>query len=186
MGMAKGLTAIVVVENSSSMVKPNLLAQHGLSLLLRIDITDSEKLTILMDTGPSHNTILHNVDALGIDLRGVDIVFLSHRHYDHTGGLVSVVERVGKKVPIIAHPSVFEPKLKVEPYLKYIGPPFTRSSVEAVAGMVLCAKNSVNVAKGVMTSGEVDRTTAFEKTEGFHTIKEGQFVEDYLPDDRRS
>lgn len=182
--MAKGLTLTVVVENSASSEKPTLLAQHGLSLLLRVDVTDSEKVTILMDTGPTLNTILHNVDAMNIDLRMVDVIFLSHGHYDHTGGLISVLGRIGKKVPIVAHPSVLEPKLKVDPYLKYIGPPFTLHSVEAAGGVMLCAKNAVGLVKGVVTSGEVERITSFEKTEGFYTIKDGKFVEDRLADDQ--
>jgi len=141
-------------------------------------------MTILVDTGPSSSTILHNIDAMKIDTRIIDAVFLSHGHYDHTGGLVSILGRIGKKVPVIAHPSVFEPKLKIKPHLKYIGPPFTRSEVEAAAGMMLCAKNPVKLAEGIMTSGEVERVTAFEKTQGFYTIKEGKFVDDNLPDDQ--
>lgn len=182
--MVKGLMLTVVVEDSASMKKTNLLAQHGLSLLLKIDLTDSDRVNVLMDTGPSPDAALHNIDALNIDLRMVNIIFLSHGHYDHTGGLVSILGRIGKKVPLIAHPSVFEPKLKVEPYLKHIGLPFTPSMVELAGGIILCAKNSIDLAKGVMTSGQAERSTTFEKTEGFYTVKEEQFIEDHLPDDQ--
>ncbi|MGB9659973.1 MAG: MBL fold metallo-hydrolase [Nitrososphaerales archaeon] len=182
--MVKGLMLTVVVENSASIKKPNLLAQHGLSLLLEINLTDSKRVNILMDTGPSPDTVLHNVDALNIDLRIVDIIFLSHGHYDHTSGLIGILGRIGKKVLLMAHPSVFEPKLKIEPYLKYIGSPFTPSTVELAGGIILCAKNSIDLAKRVLTSGQVERSTTFEKTEGFHTIKEEQFIEDHLPDDQ--
>ncbi|MBY9020404.1 MAG: MBL fold metallo-hydrolase [Candidatus Lokiarchaeota archaeon] len=30
-------------------------------------------------------------------------MLLSHRHYDHTGGLIKLLERINKKVPIISH-----------------------------------------------------------------------------------
>ena len=33
------------------------------------------------------------MDRLGVDLRGIDLVFLSHGHYDHSGGILSFVER---------------------------------------------------------------------------------------------
>ena len=182
--MIKGLTLTVVIENTASMEKSSLLAQHGLSLLLEIDFVNSDKVTVLMDTGPSPETTLHNVGAMGVDLSMVDIVFLSHGHYDHTGGLIGVLKRLGKKVPVIAHPSVFEPKLKSEPHLKSIGSPCTLSEVEAAGGIMLCAKNTINLGKGVMTSGQIERSTTFEKTQGFQTIKEGLFIEDYLPDDQ--
>jgi 7,8-dihydropterin-6-yl-methyl-4-(beta-D-ribofuranosyl)aminobenzene 5'-phosphate synthase len=182
--MVKGLTLTVLIEDSASVKKPNLLAQHGLSILLNIDLTDSERLNVLMDTGPSPDTTLHNIDALNIDPKTFDVIFLSHGHYDHTGGIIGILRRIGKKVPLIAHPSIFEPKLKVEPYLKYIGLPFTPSTVEVAGGIILCAKSNIDLAKGVMTSGQVERSTTFEKTEGFHTIKEGQFIKDNLPDDQ--
>jgi 7,8-dihydropterin-6-yl-methyl-4-(beta-D-ribofuranosyl)aminobenzene 5'-phosphate synthase len=42
--------------------------------------------TILFDTGNSADGFEHNVKALGVDLRQVDIAVLSHRHYDHISG----------------------------------------------------------------------------------------------------
>ena len=76
--------------------------------------------------------MLHNADALHIDPEEIDLICLSHGHYDHTGGLHGhAAEEEGSEVPIIAHPDIFAPKLKVRPYLKYIGAPFTRDQVEA-------------------------------------------------------
>ena len=42
--------------------------------------------TILFDTGNSADGFEHNVKALGVDLKQVDIAVLSHRHYDHISG----------------------------------------------------------------------------------------------------
>jgi len=54
---------------------------------------------ILFDTGADRMIELLNIDRLGIDLRQVDALFLSHPHGDHTGGLSGVLERVtGTKV----------------------------------------------------------------------------------------
>ncbi len=39
-----------------------------------------------MDLGPSGET-LENAKKLGIDLRRIDTVILSHDHYDHSGGI---------------------------------------------------------------------------------------------------
>ncbi len=43
--------------------------------------------TVLFDTGGKGDLLLQNMRALGLDLQAVDVVFLSHQHNDHTGGL---------------------------------------------------------------------------------------------------
>jgi 7,8-dihydropterin-6-yl-methyl-4-(beta-D-ribofuranosyl)aminobenzene 5'-phosphate synthase len=42
---------------------------------------------ILFDTGNNAEIFAHNVEALGIDLKRLDFVVISHRHADHTSGL---------------------------------------------------------------------------------------------------
>ena len=42
---------------------------------------------ILFDTGNNAKTFEHNVKQLGIDLKRLDAVVISHRHGDHTSGL---------------------------------------------------------------------------------------------------
>ncbi|MCR4715913.1 MAG: MBL fold metallo-hydrolase [Lachnospiraceae bacterium] len=55
---------------------------HGLSFYIK---TNKHKL--LMDLGPS-DISLRNAKMLGIDLKEVDTVVLSHGHYDHSGGII--------------------------------------------------------------------------------------------------
>src|SRR5919204_2312591 len=42
---------------------------------------------ILFDTGNNAQIFEHNVKALGVDLRNLDFVVISHRHADHTSGI---------------------------------------------------------------------------------------------------
>ncbi|MCR5249559.1 MAG: MBL fold metallo-hydrolase [Lachnospiraceae bacterium] len=55
---------------------------HGLSFYV-----ETQRHRILMDLGPSEQT-LENAEHLNIDLRSVDLVVLSHGHYDHSGGIM--------------------------------------------------------------------------------------------------
>ena len=52
---------------------------------------------ILFDTGNNADIFAHNVKALGIDLKRLDFVVVSHRHGDHTAGL-NYLLRVNPKV----------------------------------------------------------------------------------------
>ena len=47
---------------------------------------------ILFDTGNDSDLFRHNVDILGVDLRNLDFVVISHRHGDHTDGLRYLLE----------------------------------------------------------------------------------------------
>jgi 7,8-dihydropterin-6-yl-methyl-4-(beta-D-ribofuranosyl)aminobenzene 5'-phosphate synthase len=63
-------------------------ADWGFSCL----IEGTEK-TILFDTGTDPRILMRNVDALGVDLKKVEQVVLSHEHDDHVGGVFEVLKR---------------------------------------------------------------------------------------------
>lgn len=75
---------ITLMEDS--LYGENLSAEHGLSIYI-----ETEKHKILADTGQSSLT-RKNASALGVDLTSVDTVFLSHGHYDHSGGILSLMD----------------------------------------------------------------------------------------------
>lgn len=54
---------------------------------------------ILFDTGNHADTFERNVQALGIDLKRLDAVVISHRHGDHTSGLTYLL-KMNPDVPI--------------------------------------------------------------------------------------
>ncbi len=56
-------------------------AEHGLSLLIK-----TTKHLILFDAGQS-DLFIRNANRLGVNLEDVDLMILSHGHYDHGGGL---------------------------------------------------------------------------------------------------
>ena len=75
----------VLIENTSQ--NPSILSEHGLSLYIE---TENHKL--LSDCGCT-DAVLKNAVTLGIDLTEVDSVFLSHGHYDHSGGILPFAEQ---------------------------------------------------------------------------------------------
>lgn len=55
-------------------------------------ITGLEK-TILFDTGGDGSLLMENISKLGIDPNIIDLVVLSHEHWDHVGGMESFLEK---------------------------------------------------------------------------------------------
>ena len=82
----------VLIENTTD---SNLKCEHGLSLYM-----EYKNKKILLDAG-STCAFAENADEMGVDLEGVELAFLSHGHYDHSGGFGTFCER-NKRAPIYA------------------------------------------------------------------------------------
>ena len=69
-------------------IKEGTEAGWGFSCL----VEGTEK-TILFDTGANGEILLSNIDNMNVDITKTDLLVLSHNHYDHTGGIESVLSR---------------------------------------------------------------------------------------------
>ena len=69
-----------LIENTEG--RSECLYEHGLSFYIE---TEGHK--ALLDLGQTDHSI-RNAKALGVDLKAVDTVVLSHGHYDHSGGII--------------------------------------------------------------------------------------------------
>ncbi|MDO5411224.1 MAG: MBL fold metallo-hydrolase [Lachnospiraceae bacterium] len=102
-----------LIENTAG--ESGCAFEHGLSFYVE---TDKHKL--LVDTGAT-DAFLMNAEALGIDLREVDSVILSHGHYDHGGGILAFAKQ-NPHAGIYIRDCAFEPLYhKNEQMEKYIG-----------------------------------------------------------------
>lgn len=84
-----------------------LQGEHGLSLL--VEVGDRK---VLFDTGAS-DLFIRNARLMGIDLREVDYLVLSHGHRDHTGGLHHFL-RLNKRATVVCKREALRPKFKDE------------------------------------------------------------------------
>src|SRR5687768_15687966 len=72
----------------------NGMGEWGFAALLEADGR-----RILVDTGARAETVLKNVAELRIDLSDVTDLVLTHNHFDHTGGLITLRREFMKKNP---------------------------------------------------------------------------------------
>ena len=71
------------------------VACHGLSVLLT-GLAGNERHAVLFDVGPYGDVWVANAERLGIDISIIETVFLSHWHWDHSGGFPVVVDAIAK------------------------------------------------------------------------------------------
>ncbi|RLF27072.1 MAG: MBL fold metallo-hydrolase [Thermoplasmata archaeon] len=162
-------------------------AQHGLSLLIEVE-SEKTKKRILFDVGQSAEPILHNMKLLGLDPKTIDMIFLSHCHYDHTQGLLGILKKIEKNnVPIIAHPTIFRSHVVFDPYLRPIGmiEGNTREEIEKYGGKFFLTKTPFPLVNGLFSTGEIEMREDFEKeTEiELYTIEELEIRRDKMIDD---
>jgi len=78
---------ITIIYDNSPMLK-GLQTDWGFSCLVEIG-----KTKLLFDTGDNGDILLSNMEKLKIDPQSIDLVFLSHFHHDHTGGLSAFLKK---------------------------------------------------------------------------------------------
>lgn len=166
-------------ENTAGLA--GLMAEWGLSFLV-----ESEEMNVLFDTGQSLSAS-HNADVMGIDLKTVDKIVLSHGHFDHTGGLKEVLLRAGKEMDIIAHPDIWAAKYnrREGEEARYIGIPFQRQTLESLGACFHLSREPMKISDNIMTTGEIPLVTEYETIEPNLVVKEGAgFKPDKLLDDQ--
>jgi len=78
----------ITIVYDNEVRRKGLTAGWGFSCLVEANGTSR----ILFDTGASGPILLHNMRRLGLDPSAIEVVFISHDHLDHTGGLPYILE----------------------------------------------------------------------------------------------
>ena len=88
----------ITILYDNTTINPQLEADWGFSCLV-----EAHGRNILFDTGADGEILLRNMEVLSIDPLEVSDVFISHCHFDHTGGLshfLNINSRVCVHAPV--------------------------------------------------------------------------------------
>ena len=160
--------------------------QHGIAFLLEV-IAGDERKRVLFDTGQSGQPILDNMEKLRVNPKDIDLVFLSHCHYDHTGGLIAMLKAIDKPVPVIAHPKIFRRNLVKDQNWRHVGLGATKEEISKFGAEWILDNHPRKLVEGVTTTGEIiqEDKVEFEKelTSHLYTMENGKMVNDTMVDD---
>lgn len=56
-------------------------------------LVETPEMVVLFDTGGDPAILAHNIEALGVDVSRIDCIVLSHEHWDHIGGLETILSQ---------------------------------------------------------------------------------------------
>ena len=147
-------------------------ACHGLSVLIT-GRRGAETHRMLFDIGPYPDLWLDNAQRLAIDLATIEHVFLSHWHFDHSGGFPEVVGAIAKArqgaglpAPIVdLHPDRPDQRGILSPsgvmLMLPLEPSF--SDIERAGGRIAANRDPHPICGGFFFgSGAIDRVTEYE------------------------
>jgi len=139
-------------------------AEHGFSMLIRV-LCGRKTVKILFDTGVSADGVIENAKRMGLDLSKVGCVVLSHGHYDHFGGLVSVLKTINKaNLPIIVHEDMLKTRGTANTEGTIRTYPRFPAKEQLGSAQLINTKQPYLIGDGmILVTGEIPRETSFEK-----------------------
>ncbi len=161
---------------SNPFERPQPVAEHGFSVLISVKRGDKSG-TVLFDTGLNPRNFLYNVDALEINVADIQTIILSHGHADHAMGLQGFIQRVGSRsLPLVLHPDAYLERKLVFPNgdETYLPPPRKSDLLRENIQVIEEVGPSMLVEGMILISGEVARTTNFERGFPIHYARREQ------------
>ena len=129
----EGKISIISVYDNYQ-VNPNLWTGWGFGCVIRTPTKN-----ILFDTGGNSSILLSNMEEMNIYPEDIDIVVISHIHFDHVGGLNGFLERNGN----------------IKVYIPASFPDSIREKIKSYGAEYHDVKDSIQISDNVWTTGEM-------------------------------
>ena len=155
----------ILTDNHPGVCTP---AEHGLSYLIEYD---DKKL--LFDSGQS-DMFLKNAAVMNINMKNIDMIILSHGHFDHSNGLGYLSGN-----SMICHPGCFVKRYRKSDHA-YIGLKNSKEELSLSLNLIT-SKEPYKISEKLFFLGEIPRVTGFESQTTSFVFEDGS--PDYVKDD---
>ena len=193
------LTIWVVTDNYYDALRPDtkiakryraapgksIHAEHGLAFYVET-IVNGKVSTCMFDYGLDSTGVMNNLALLGLDLAKVNAFALSHGHFDHWMGAVSILKhnqlRIARGTSFYVGEEAFARRYALLPGRTEpddLGE-LRRDEIEALGVKVVEVKSPAQIIPGAYLTGNIARVTAHEKVPANMLIKRTEKLE---PDD---
>ncbi len=157
-------------------------AEHGLSFYVET-VVNGKTSTCMYDYGLYPLGVINNIELLGLDIGKTNAFSLSHGHFDHFIGAVSILKknqsRIAVGTPFYVGEEAFARRYKQNPgatELADIGQ-LLKEDIEALGLKVVEVKTPLEIIPGAYFTGKIERVTDYEKLPTNLKVKRGEKIE---------
>jgi 7,8-dihydropterin-6-yl-methyl-4-(beta-D-ribofuranosyl)aminobenzene 5'-phosphate synthase len=171
--MQKIIKVSVLMDDLAGKMR-GIRAHHGLSFLFEIEYSKNNVFRMLFDTGTNGADLLNNIGLMNVDVDTIDAAIITHKHYDHTGGLPEILELRGAPLTVFSGQDMFVPAFMNNPW-KEAGIPYTKGSLEEKGACFVEITEPYEIVPDCFISGPIEIfDSKYENIQGFTRIKNGK------------
>jgi 7,8-dihydropterin-6-yl-methyl-4-(beta-D-ribofuranosyl)aminobenzene 5'-phosphate synthase len=160
-----------------------IYAEHGLSCVIETAVEGVLGM-FMFDYGVSGQALQNNLKVLDIDVSRLQAFSLSHGHFDHWGGLIPFLKTYSGHIkagtPLYAGEEAFAHRFSVRPSgddLHDLGS-LDRDKIESSGKVtVIDVREPVEIITGAWFTGDIARTTSYEKVPPALLVMHGENIE---------
>jgi 7,8-dihydropterin-6-yl-methyl-4-(beta-D-ribofuranosyl)aminobenzene 5'-phosphate synthase len=171
-----------ITKRYRSVAGKSIHAQHGLSYYIET-VTAGKTSSCMFDFGLDPADVMGNIALLGLDIGKTNAFSLSHGHYDHYTGAVSILKQNQSKIapgtPFYVGEEAFNRRYTLRPGATEptdLGQ-LSKEDIEALGVKVIELTTPTEIIPGAYSTGKIERITSYEKVPASQQIKRGDKIE---------
>lgn len=171
-----------ITKRYRAMPGKSIHAEHGIAYYVEAVVNDKTS-ACMFDFGLDPVGVINNIALLGLELGKVHAFSLSHGHFDHWMGAISILKQnqslILRGTPFYVGEEAFAHRYSRKPgstNLTDLGQ-LRKEDIEAIGLEVIEVEKPLQIIPGIYLTGNIERVTAYEKVPPSMLIKRGEKTE---------